>query len=407
MHVIAINLPDLLLGLWRGTIDCDRNDSRDLWDWVVLTGDTWKVHGLGVARCRPYFPGSFDCTPRNPAEKISSGYKAWEFLLYVFGLCPGLLYGLLPRLYWANFCKLAAGVRLLQQRAVSVTQVQTAHRLLLDFTEEYEAIYYQQKVERLQFCRQSIHALSHLSPDTIRLGPGGYSSQWTLERTIGNLGEELKQPSNPYANLANRGLRRSQVSALHAMLPDLEPDIPCLPRGSVDLGGGYILLRARDETRVLLRGKQADALHAFMALGSGQRGLPEDWEPRYIRWARLQLPNLQIARCAWKETERASAAESVRRSRNVKVKCAYALISVWSEPDPQLLRESSQAVYVCVYHGQDNLRVIEAKSITAVVAMVPMQPANGDRSDLFFLIDKPGLDSTMTSADVNGEASDE
>ena len=81
MHVIAINLPDLLIGLWRGTIDCDREDSRLLWDWVVLTGDHWKAHGLDVALCRPYFPGSFNCPPRNPAEKISSGYKARKFLL--------------------------------------------------------------------------------------------------------------------------------------------------------------------------------------------------------------------------------------------------------------------------------------------------------------------------------------
>ncbi len=32
----------------------------------------------------------------SPAEKISSGYKAWEFLIYVFGLCLALLYGILP-----------------------------------------------------------------------------------------------------------------------------------------------------------------------------------------------------------------------------------------------------------------------------------------------------------------------
>lgn len=207
MHVIVINLPDLLISLWCGTIDCDRNDCRLLWDWVVLTGDTWKEHGADVAQCRPYFPGSFDCTPRNPAEKISSGYKAWEYLLYVFGLCPALLCDLLPQPYWSNFCKLATGVRLVQQCVVSVTQLVDAHRLLLAFTEEYEALYYQQKVERLHFCRQSIHALSHLPSDTIRLGPGVYSSQWTLERTIGNLREELRQPSKPYANLANQGRR--------------------------------------------------------------------------------------------------------------------------------------------------------------------------------------------------------
>ena len=321
MHVIAINLPDLLISLWRGTIDCDRDDCRLLWDWVVLTGDVWKLHGTDVARCRPYFPGSFDCTPRNPAEKISSGYKAWEFLLYVFGLCPALLCDLLPHAYWSNFCKLVTGVRLVQQRAVSVPQLVESHRLLLAFTEEYEALYYQRKVERLHFCRQSIHALSHLPSDTIRLGPGVYSSQWTLERTIGNLGEELRQPSKPYANLANRGLRRSQVSALKSMLPDLGPDAHILPRGAVDLGSGYVLLRARDETKVVLRGKQADALRAFMNSESQQTGwrIPDNWEPKYIRWARLRLPNLQIARCVWKETERAFTAERVRRSRNVKV----------------------------------------------------------------------------------------
>lgn len=39
MHIITINLPDLLIGLWRGTIDCNKKDSKDLWDWLVLVGD--------------------------------------------------------------------------------------------------------------------------------------------------------------------------------------------------------------------------------------------------------------------------------------------------------------------------------------------------------------------------------
>ncbi|KAF8260002.1 hypothetical protein EI94DRAFT_1706629 [Lactarius quietus] len=296
MHIIALNLLDLLLGLWRGTID-------------FLTRNTWKVHGLSVAQCRQYFPGLFDCPPRNPAEKINSGYKAWEFLLY------------------------------------------------------------------------SIHALSQLSPDTVRLGPGGYSSRWTLEHMIGNLGEELKQPSNPYTNLANCGLRQSQMAALHAMLPDLDSNTLHLPRGAVDLGEGYILLRAQDEHGVVLRGKQADALHMFTTLKTGNT-LPDDWEPKYIHWAHLQLPNLQIACCAWKETEHASAAEHVRHSQNVKftsgglfhigevqfyfrrkhngVERTHALISVWSKPNPQLLEESSQAIYACAYQGQDSLQWIQS-----------------------------------------------
>ncbi|KAJ8089822.1 hypothetical protein PM082_018398 [Marasmius tenuissimus] len=58
-----------------------------------------------VAAATPFIPISFDRPPRDPAEKISSGYKAWEFL-YFFGLGPCLLYGLLPNKYWSQYCKL-------------------------------------------------------------------------------------------------------------------------------------------------------------------------------------------------------------------------------------------------------------------------------------------------------------
>jgi hypothetical protein len=142
MHIISINLPDLLLGLWRGTIDCDKKDSRELWDWVVLVGDVWKSHGQDVAHCRPYLPRSFNCPPWNPTEKISSGYKAWEFLIYVFGYCPALLHGVLPPRYWQNFCRLVSAVQLLHQRSLTAPQVRNAHLLVLSFIEEYEAIYY-------------------------------------------------------------------------------------------------------------------------------------------------------------------------------------------------------------------------------------------------------------------------
>jgi hypothetical protein len=94
---------------------------------------------------------------------------------------------------------------------------------------EYKALYYCCMVSRLHFCRQSIHGLSHLAQDVAHLGPGVYSSQWTLECTIGNLGQEIKQPSKPYTNLANCGLHRSQLAALHMIFPDLAPDNPGLP----------------------------------------------------------------------------------------------------------------------------------------------------------------------------------
>jgi len=59
MHIISINLPDLFIGLWRRTIGCDKNDSWELWDWMVLVGDRWKSHGQDVALCHQYFPASY------------------------------------------------------------------------------------------------------------------------------------------------------------------------------------------------------------------------------------------------------------------------------------------------------------------------------------------------------------
>jgi hypothetical protein len=142
MHLISLNLPDLLFGLWRGTIDCDKDDSKSHWPWVCLVGDVWRKHGHKVALCRPYLPGLFDRPPRNPAEKISSGYKAWEFLLYLFGLGPALLWPILPRAYWVHFCKLMQGVRILYQWRIKARQLTTAHALLLEFVEEFETLYY-------------------------------------------------------------------------------------------------------------------------------------------------------------------------------------------------------------------------------------------------------------------------
>lgn len=143
MHLVAINLPEHLIGLWRGTLYCEETDNKSTWEWAVLKGEVWKNHGQIVAQMTPYLPGSFDRPPRNPAEKISSGYKAWEYLLYVFALGPGIFRAVLPERYWTHFCKLVAGIRLLQQRRITSAQLRQAHKYLIEFVEEFEELYYQ------------------------------------------------------------------------------------------------------------------------------------------------------------------------------------------------------------------------------------------------------------------------
>ncbi len=316
MHLISLNIPDLLISLFRGTIDRDKND-KNPWPWAVLKGDTWIAHGAAVARAAPYLPGSFDKAPRNPAEKMSSGYKAWEFLTYMFCLAPAVLYGVLEEPYYGNFCMLAVAVRMAHQRRITKENNCEMHKLFVMFVEGFERIYYRRDASRLHFCRQAIHLLLHIAPEILRVGPLVYFTQWTMERTIGNLGEEVKQPSNPFANLSMRGLRRAKVNALTARCPELDlSNRKPNPRGSQDLGRGFLLLRARDSCkREIKNTSEAAAIRAYFTAAS--EDLHEEWKPFVERWARVQLPNGQVARSAWKEKQKPLT--KVRMARNVKV----------------------------------------------------------------------------------------
>lgn len=163
MHLLSLNIPDLLVNLWRGMLDCDKSNDHTTWDWATLRGNVWEMHGQQVASATPYLPGSFDHPPCNPAEKISSGYKAWEFLMHLFGLGPGLLYNVLPEKYWKNFCKLVYGGQIINQYMIKMADLQKAHHALLEFVYEFEVLYYQRRTDHLHFVRQSIHAVTHLN----------------------------------------------------------------------------------------------------------------------------------------------------------------------------------------------------------------------------------------------------
>ena len=320
MHLVSLSIPDLLMNLWRGTVQCGPGDNVNTWDWAVLRNiDTWEVHGKNVEETLPYLPGSFNWPPRNPADKISSGYKAWEYLTWIFGMGPSLLKEILPEKYYANFCELVRGIRILHQYSISKKELQSAYIRLARFSVDFENLYCQRRIDRLHFVRHAIHQVGHLAREVIRIGPPGYTTQWPMERTIGDLTSQIRQPSKPYANLSQRGLRAAQVNALTAMLP--EPDTkaqPSLPRGSIDQGSGYVLLRARDNTSRFVCPGEASAIRSFLlSMGEADTEKTRNWKPSVMRWARLRLPNGQVARSLWKEQTKHIT--KLRTSRNVKV----------------------------------------------------------------------------------------
>ncbi|KAJ6589494.1 hypothetical protein B0H19DRAFT_979711, partial [Mycena capillaripes] len=364
MHAPSLNITDLLPALWRGTFDHDKTtDSKDTWDWVVLTGDIWKRHGKAVADLTPYIPGSFDRPPRNPAEKINSGYKAWEWLLYFYGAGPALLYGILPTKYYINCCKAVRSIRILLQEEISPEELLESHQRYSEFSDEFSELYVQRRADRIHFVRPVIHTISHMPGETVRKGPGNIYSQWALERTIGNLGEEIKQHSNPYANLSQRAIRRCQVNALKAVIPDLEPETDKLPRGSVDLGDGYVLLRAQDSCSRRVRTCEEEAIMDYLRDEFGDE-IAEEWRPSVVRWARARLPNGQVVRSWWKEEFKTQ----LRSARHVKIQTPnsdpefaevlffmilhvddeerhLAVVSFFGPPDPHLLGISSKTYW--------------------------------------------------------------
>jgi hypothetical protein len=68
------------------------------------------------------------------------------------------------------------------------------------------------------------------------------------------------------------------------------------------------------------------------------------------------------------------------------------MVSRYSSPHVGLLELSYHTLWSCTHQGDASLTVIDVKSISAVVAMVPHQPFAEDPVPRFFVVEKPGLD---------------
>ncbi|CDO78075.1 hypothetical protein BN946_scf185020.g1 [Trametes cinnabarina] len=434
MHHVSLTLGDLLIPLLRGTFRCEKTDSVDSWDWACLSSEVaWKAHGDLVVPAGTCLPASFGCFPQNPAEKINSGYKAWEYQYYIFGLLPGLLWSLWDPIYHRHFCKLVSGVRTALMLVIPVKKRRVAHTHLLEYMHEYELLYYQRQIDRMHFVRQSIHALVHLIPEQKRVGPGALHSQWTIENYIGNLTREIGSDKEPYANLAERAARRASINVLKAMFPSLAGDEEHVPRGSIDLGNGYALLRASDRVARRIPPHEARALILYLV----RQGVDAaGWTPAVWKWARLYLPSGQIARTLWKEGEREHTSQAVRRARMVKLRdgsfaevqyffrltlphdniCTLAMLRKFAPPDQAILTETLGVLTVCQQEAELAHEVVEAKELVAVVGMVPLVEraggAEGEEHPLrHFVVEKLSIDNSWIGrgepADLDNESEDE
>ena len=196
-----------------------------------------------------------------------------------------------------------AGVRILQRHTISHSDLLRGHNLLVEFAREYEDLYYQRMEVRIHFVRQSIHLLTHMAPETFRIGPLACYAQWTLETAIGNLGHEIRQDRDLFANLTQRAVMRAQVNSLCACFPQIEFDIGRRSSQSshrCEFEGSFVFLPCCEDNPSPL---SDDELLAFKAYWSSQSWPNIDnWPNAVCRWAKLQLPNGQKARSVWYES---------------------------------------------------------------------------------------------------------
>jgi hypothetical protein len=70
----------------------------------------------------------------------------------------------------------------------------------------------------------------------------------------------------------------------------------------------------------------------------------------------------------------------------------FALVSVYGPPDQQMLDDSFHTLWACHYLGSANLKIIKLEEIISVVSMQPFHQNQGDPDNLYFVVEKSGLD---------------
>ncbi|KAF8234006.1 hypothetical protein L208DRAFT_1066276, partial [Tricholoma matsutake] len=239
MHLNHNNLPLHLLNLWHGKVNIIGPKSS----FQVLHNEaTWVEHGELVASMAPFFPSSFGRTPRNPKEKINTGYKAIEWINYFWVLGPAVFCLILPCEIWIHFCKVVSGCHVIHQQTIPASELQHTHMLLLEWAKEFERTYCDRDLHHIHLVLPCVHTVIHLATETACLGPLGLYAQWALENTIGNLVHEIHQHSNPFMNLSECGLLCAQINAAKVLVCDFDLTINALPHAACDLGDSYAFL---------------------------------------------------------------------------------------------------------------------------------------------------------------------
>ena len=82
---------------------------------------------------------------------------------------------------------------------------------------------------------------------------------------------------------------------------------------------------------------------------------------------------------------------------------SYAVVSVYGPPNADILAQSSHVLWAAAYTGDTNLHVVETRDIISVVSMQPLprKPTDSLAENLWFVVEKSGLDDTELTGYVD------
>ncbi len=206
----------------------------DIWTEKIISKGDEDTHisaflidqlGAAVANNNCNLPPSFCGAVRNPATKRQSQYKIYEWmaLAHWYIVPMGIEMGFDSRLIqkFSKFISIIEFSMTIKPR--SHEEIAKLHSDICDFLTDFEAIYVHydpEKVSRMRLCIfQLIHIPSHIEwYGSIKLG-----SQATVERTIGELGHQIRSKKAPFANLASLIYERQLIQLLSLYYPELDP----------------------------------------------------------------------------------------------------------------------------------------------------------------------------------------
>ncbi|KIK75797.1 hypothetical protein PAXRUDRAFT_18682 [Paxillus rubicundulus Ve08.2h10] len=281
-------------------------------------------------------------------------------------------------------------------------QLQDAQALLCNWEYLFKHMYYQLKESQIHFVRPSVHQVVHLVNEAIQKGPPICYAQWTMECTIGNLGQEIRQPSKPFANLAQEGVRRFQVNALLSMMPELNVPPKGLPHGTIALGDGYTLFRKRAKYPILmlmLFSRYLPSSHLdrkCLASGNGQ-GCYYPMDKSLVPHG--EKPSKHLSSCEFHATS-----SEVQYFAQIPIQTpddtqkpwefqTVVILRLYLKLDNKLLELSSQVI--AASELLNDIIVTDIKDVRSVVAMIPKKftlPDSDVEVECFCMVERPGLD---------------